>query len=72
MGRVRWTNWLYAFSVLASCYFLVVVVLAARYALQEFGERGQYLLGGGYLGAGFILASFIYLQARTNPKAKRK
>lgn len=62
----------FAFSVLASSYFVVSVIMAARYALQEFGEKGQYLLSGGYLGIGFILAFFIYQQARTNTCAKRK
>lgn len=62
----------FAFSLLASSYFVVSVIVAARYAFQEFGEKGQYLLSGGYLGIGFILAFFIYWQARTNTCGKRK
>lgn len=30
-----------SFSILAACYFMVSVILAARYALKEFGENGQ-------------------------------
>lgn len=57
---------IFAFSVLASCYFIVSVVLAVRHALSEFGQQGQYLLGGAYLGVGVALALYLYSQARTN------
>lgn len=63
---------IFAFSVLASCYFVVSVVLAVRYALKEFGLQGQYLLGGAYLGVGVVLAFVLYSQARTNTEAHEK
>ena len=46
---------IFAFAVLASCYFVVSVVLAVRHALAEFGQKGQYMLGVVYLGVGLIL-----------------
>lgn len=55
-----------AFSVIASCYFVVSVLLAVSYALEAFGHRGQYVLGGVYLAIGFVLAFILYSQARTN------
>ena len=60
----------FAFAVLASSYFLVSVVLAAKYAHQEFGQQGQYLVAGGYLGVGIVLAFMIYQQSRTGTTAK--
>jgi hypothetical protein len=57
---------IFAFAVLASCYFLVSVVLAVRHALTEFGKQGQYMLGIAYLGVGILLAFYLYSQARTN------
>lgn len=59
-----------AFSVLASSYFLVSVVLAVRYANEEFGGHWIYLVSGSYLGVGLILAFVIYQQARTNTSIK--
>jgi len=55
-----------SFAVLASCYFIVSVVLAARHALQEFGHRGQYLTTGAYIGLGIILMVVLYAQAKTD------
>ena len=61
---------IFAFAVLASCYFIVSVVLAVRHALTEFGQQGQYLLAGVYLGIGMLLAFYLYAQARTNTQEK--
>lgn len=61
---------IFAFAVLASCYFIVSVVLAIRYALSEFGEQGQYLIGGAYLGVGVVLAFVLYSQAQTNTEGE--
>lgn len=60
---------IFAFAVLASCYFIVSVVLAVRHALREFGMQGQYLIGGVYLGIGVVLAFVLYSQARTNTES---
>lgn len=59
---------IFAFSVLTASYFIVSVVLAARHALQEFGEQGQYLVGGLYVFLGAGLSFFLYSQARTDTK----
>lgn len=59
---------IFAFSVLAASYFIVSVVLAARYALKEFGQQGQYLIGGIYVFLGAGLSFFLYSQARTDTK----
>ena len=59
---------IFAFAVLASCYFIVSVILAVRHALTEFGQQGQYLLGGAYFGVGVVLAFYLYSQARTNTR----
>jgi uncharacterized membrane protein len=61
---------IFAFAVLASCYFIVSVVLAVRHALAEFGKHGQYMLGGAYLAVGVVLAFYLYSQARTNTQGK--
>lgn len=63
---------IFAFAVLASCYFIVSVVLAVRHALAEFGQQGQYLLGGAYLGVGVVLAFYLYSQARTSTQPNSK
>lgn len=60
-----------AFAVLAASYFMVSVVLAARFALQEFGLQGQYLVGGAYLGVGVVLVFILYSQAQTDTKASK-
>ena len=60
----------FAFAVLASSYFLVSAVLAAQYAQKEFGQQVQYLVAGGYLGVGIVLAFMIYQQSRTSTTAK--
>jgi hypothetical protein len=57
---------IFAFAILASCYFVVSVVLAVRHAVLEFGQRGQYLFGLLYLLVGLALAPYIYAQARTD------
>lgn len=59
---------IFAFSVLTASYFIVSVVLAARHALQEFGQQGQYLIGGFYVLLGAALSFFLYSQARTDTK----
>lgn len=59
----------FSFAVLASCYFIVSVVLAARHALHEFGHRGQYLTSGIYIGIGIVLMFVLYSQAQTNTVA---
>jgi fucose permease len=61
----------FAFAVLASSYFMVSVVMAARYALQEFGQHGQYLIAGGYFGVGIVLVFILYSQAQTNTDSLR-
>lgn len=55
-----------SFSILAACYFMVSVILAARYALKEFGENGQYLTIGIYVAIGVVLMVVVYMQARTD------
>ena len=60
-----------AFAVLASSYFIVSVVMAAKHALQEFGEKGQYVLGGSYLGIGILLVIMLYSQAQTDTKPSK-
>ena len=62
---------IFAFSVLASSYFIASVVLATRHALQEFGQQGQYLLGGAYLGIGVVLVFVLYSQAQTDTKVDK-
>lgn len=62
---------IFAFAVLAASYFMVSVVLAARYALQEFGLQGQYLVAGAYLGVGVVLVFVLYSQAQTDTKASK-
>lgn len=59
---------IFAFSVLTASYFIVSVVLVARHALQEFGQQGQYLIGGFYVLLGAALSFFLYSQARTDTK----
>jgi hypothetical protein len=59
---------IFAFAVLAACYFLVSVVLAVRHALQEFGQQGQYLIGGVYICIGAVLVFVLYSRAQTNTK----
>lgn len=56
----------FAFSILAASYFMVSVVLAARHALQEFGQQGQYLISGAYIGVGIVLVFILYSQAKTD------
>lgn len=58
------------FSILASSYFVASVVIAARYALQEFGQHGQLLLGGIYVGIGLVLVLVLYSQAQIDTTAK--
>jgi hypothetical protein len=58
----------FAFSVVAASYFIVSVVLAARHALQEFGQQGQYVVGGIYVLLGAGLSFVLYSQARTDTK----
>lgn len=60
---------IFAFSVLAASYFMVSVVLAARYALQEFGHQGQYLIGGAYIVVGLVLVFVLYSHAQTDTKS---
>ena len=60
---------IFAFALLAASYFMVSVVLATRHALQEFGQQGQYLIGGAYLGIGVVLVFVLYSQAQTDTKA---
>lgn len=60
-----------AFAVLASSYFMASVLLAARHALKEFGQRGQYVLGGTYLVIGLVLAFVLYSQAQTGTKSTK-
>lgn len=55
-----------AFSILAASYFLVSVILAARYAFQEFGQQGQYLIIGAYVGIGMLFSFILYSQAKTD------
>lgn len=55
-----------AFSLLAASYFVTSVILAVRHALQEFGQLGQYLLGGAYIGVGVVLMFIFFSQARTS------
>lgn len=62
---------IFAFSVLASSYFIVSVVMAARHALKEFGQNGQYILGGAYLAIGAVLVFVLYSQAQTDTKSCR-
>jgi hypothetical protein len=62
---------IFAFSILAASYFMLSVVLATRHALQEFGQQGQYLVAGAYVGIGMILAFVLYSQAQTNTKSSR-
>jgi hypothetical protein len=62
---------IFAFSVLAASYFLVSVVLAAHYALQEFGQQGLYLIGGTYFGIGIVLVYVLYSQAQTDTKSSK-
>lgn len=59
---------IFAFSVLAACYFMVSVVLAVRHALQEFGQQGQYMIGSAYIGVGIVLVFILYSQAQTDTK----
>jgi hypothetical protein len=59
----------FAFSVLAASYFIVSVVLAARFALREFGQQGQYVVGGIYVLLGSALSFALYSQAQTDTKA---
>lgn len=59
---------IFAFSVVAASYFIVSVVLAARHAFQEFGQQGQYVVGGIYLLLGAGLSFVLYSQARTDTK----
>lgn len=60
-----------AFAVLASSYFIASVILAARHALNEFGQQGQYVLGGAYLAIGAVLAFVLYSQAQTDTKVSK-
>lgn len=62
---------IFAFAVLAASYFMVSVVLAARHALQEFGQQGQYLIGGAYIGIGVVLVFILYSQAQTDTKSSK-
>lgn len=57
-----------SFAVLASCYFIVAVVLAARHALQEFGQQGQYVTAGAYVAVGLVLVFVLYSQAQTDTR----
>jgi hypothetical protein len=57
---------IFSFSLLASFYFLVSVVLAWRYAGSEFGDSGKYVVAFGYFVVGFSLAFILYSQARTD------
>lgn len=59
---------IFAFAVLAASYFMVSVVLAARFALEEFGLQGQYLVGGAYFVVGAVLVFILYSQAQTDTK----
>ena len=61
----------FAFAVLATSYFIAAVVLAARHALQEFGNRGQYLVGGLYVAIGAVLVCVLYSQAQTDTDASK-
>jgi len=59
----------FAFSVLAASYFIASVALAVRYAFREFGQQGQYVVGGIYALLGAALSFVLYSQARTDTKA---
>jgi hypothetical protein len=67
---------IFSFSLLASFYFLISVVLAWRYASAEFGNQGKYFVAIAYFVVGMSLAFVLYSQARTdteigiNPDAK--
>ena len=61
----------FAFSILAASYFIVSVILAARYAHQEFGQQGQYLISSVYIGIGGILVYVLYSQAQTDTKCAK-
>jgi len=84
-GVVCWEEWLHsshqsrlrsvdrlvvlAFSVLAGVYFLVSVTMAANFARDQFGQQGQYLVAGLYLGLGVVLGALVYWQSQTNTQA---
>ena len=55
-----------SFSIVAASYFLASVVLAARYALREFGEKGQFFLVGLYVLIGVALTAILYFNAQTD------
>lgn len=55
-----------AFSIIASGYFVLAVVMAASYAYTEFGENGKYLTFAAYCSVGAILAYIIYSLGSTD------
>jgi hypothetical protein len=61
-----------AFSVLSAVYFVAAVVMAAMYAREAFGEQGQYLVSGVYVGLGVILGGIIYMQSKTDTEDEAK
>ena len=62
---------IFAFSLLASFYFIVSVVLAWRYASVEFGYRGKYAVSATYMLVGLALAFILYSQARTDTEVEK-
>lgn len=59
---------IFAFSVLSSFYFIVSVVLAWKYAADEFGRNGKYIVAIAYVVVGVVLATILYSQAQTDTK----
>lgn len=59
---------IFAFSVLSSFYFIVSVVLAWKYASDEFGGSGKYIVAIAYVVVGIALAIILYSQAQTDTK----
>lgn len=55
-----------SFSVLASCYFVVSVILAVKFAIKEYGPTGQLMVGLIYLAVGSAVSIILYSQARTD------
>jgi hypothetical protein len=55
-----------SFALVSASYFIVSIVLAARYAAEAFGSGGQYLVTGIYVSVGFGLTTILYKQARTD------
>lgn len=63
---------IFSFSLLASFYFLVSVVLAWKYTSTQFGSQGKYVIAIGYFAVGLSLAFVLYSQARTDTEIEIK